>query len=464
MRPLRTVACPLALLLASALTCIPPVRAQDSQYWTQKYGTKGLLLSGVAIGGGVDLSTTFYNPGGLAPLGDSLKVIAVKAFDFSNVSIDNATETGEDVSEPRNSVLPSFFGGTVGIRIAGSTPLAYSLFPRQLAKFNMTLRHVRSIDLLPQAAGAEVVVDEVRFEEDLDETWGGVTWSRMVGRGVSIGLTQYVAIRSQRARRQILLEAFGNDSTAGSAYDIRGFSYNDIRAVTKIGVAFEFSRARAGLVVTSPGLHVSGSADVGWNRFRDGFNVDADPALDNQLIASFQEGVPSDFRSPPSIGAGLAVDFSGTTLHLSAEAFGERERYSVFEMDPAVEAGTGAEIPFEYFDERNSLVNYGIGVERRLGDRSSAFASVSSDFSATPEGESDLAFSDWDSYLVTAGLTLPVGRSEFTLGLGYGFGSGDADRIGKLNDSPLLDAAVDTDFEEAETRYRNFRLIVGFTL
>jgi hypothetical protein len=192
--------------------------------------------------------------------------------------------------------------------------------------------------------------------------------------------------------------------------------------------------------------------------------VDADPELDNQLIASFQEGVPSEFKSPPSIGAGLAVDLDRTTIHLSAEAFGEEERYSVFDMEEALDIGTGQPVAFEFFDERTSLVNFGAGIERQIGPQTSAFASFSSDFSATPHGESDIAFGDWDSYLITGGLTFPVGKSEFTFGLGYGFGSGDADRIGRLNDSPLVGAAVDTDFEEAETKYKNFRLIVGFTI
>lgn len=439
--------------------------AQDSQYWTQKYGTKGLLLSGVAIGGGVDLSTTFYNPGGLALLGDSMKVIAVKAFDFSNVTIGDATETGDDISEPRNSVLPTFFGGTVGVQVLGSSPLAYSLFPRQLAKFNLNIRNVLSLDVLPAPAGAEAVVYEARFEEDLDETWGGITWSRRLGSGVSVGLSQYVAVRSQRARRQILVQALGDDSTAASAVDFRGFSYNDIRAVTKVGLALEFSRAKAGLVITSPGLHLSGSADVGWNQFRDGLDVDQDGQLDNRLIASFQEGVPSDFRSPPSIGAGVAVDLGGTTtIHLSGEAFDGEDRYSVFEMDLATDLGTGQQVPFEFFDERESLVNFGVGLERQIGPRSSAFASFSTDFTATPHGESDLAFGDWDAHLITAGVTIPVGRTEFTLGLGYGFGTGEADRIGRLSDAPLAGSTLDTNFEEATTRYRNFRLIVGFTI
>ena len=128
---------------ASLLLIAAPGHAQDSQYWTQKYGTRGLLLNGVVLGSAVDLSTTFYNPAGLALLPDSLSVIAVKAFDFSNVTVENATQTGTDISEPRNSTLPTFFGGTVPAHLLGSAPLSYSLFPRQLAAFNLAVRNVR---------------------------------------------------------------------------------------------------------------------------------------------------------------------------------------------------------------------------------------------------------------------------------------------------------------------------------
>ena len=39
---------------------------QDTQYWTDQYGTYGELLGGTIIGSASDLSATFYNPGALA--------------------------------------------------------------------------------------------------------------------------------------------------------------------------------------------------------------------------------------------------------------------------------------------------------------------------------------------------------------------------------------------------------------
>ena len=56
--------------------------AQDTHYWSQKYGSRSLLLGGVVIGSVVDLSGTYYNPGGVALL-DAPLILTAKAFEHS---------------------------------------------------------------------------------------------------------------------------------------------------------------------------------------------------------------------------------------------------------------------------------------------------------------------------------------------------------------------------------------------
>lgn len=81
------------ILFVALLVCLVPARparAQDSNYWTNKYGTRSILLNGAVIGGPVDLSAMYYNPGGLALLKDPGTVLTVKAFAFSNISLPDA--------------------------------------------------------------------------------------------------------------------------------------------------------------------------------------------------------------------------------------------------------------------------------------------------------------------------------------------------------------------------------------
>jgi len=439
--------------------------AQDAQYWTQKYGTSALLLNGTVLGSGVDLSTTFYNPGGLALMGDSVSVLAVKALDFSTVTIQDATGTGQDISEPRNSVLPTFFGGTVPIRFLGSVPLAYSFFPRQLAAFDLSVQSIRPIDLLPPA-GAEPTALVARFEEDLSENWAGATWARKFGPKVGIGLSQYVAIRSQRVRREFLAQSFANDSVGGSFTDIRGNTYNDWRTITKVGIALELTKVHLGLNVTSPSIHIMGSGSAGEDRALVGFDENGDGTPDNDLIATYQDKIPVNYKSSLALGGGASVALGATTVYASAEHFDAVSRYSVFETSDAISVASGSPVSFKFYHEFEAVTNYGVGLQHNLSSRSVGYMSFSTDYSADPHGKSDFAIGDWDSYLATAGLDFPVGRSMFTVGLGYGWGSGDADRIGALDqeaaDSGLLPAG--TTFEDAKTRYSNFRVIFGFTI
>lgn len=454
----------IAIVVASCVV-VRVAWAQDAQYWTQKYGTSALLLNGSVLGGAVDLSTTYYNPGGLALMGDSVSVLAVKALDFSTVTIQDATGTGQDISEPRNSVLPTFFGGTVPIRFLGSVPLAYSFFPRQLASFDLAAQSTRPIDLLP-TPGAEPTTVVGRFEEDLSENWAGVTWARKFSPKVGLGLSQYLAIRSQRVRREFLAQSFGNDSVGGSFTDIRGNNYNDWRTITKVGLALELMKVHLGLNVTSPSIHILGSGSAGQDRAVVGYDLNGDGTPDNDLVATYQDGIPVHYKSSLALGGGASFDLGRSTFYLSAEHFDAVSRYSVFETTPAKSAATGLDVPFAFYHEFKSVTNYGIGIQHQLKTASVGYLSFSTDYSADPHGKSDFAIGDWNSYLATAGLDFPVGRSKFTVGVGYGWGSGDADRIDAL-DQEAADAGLiqaDTTFQDAKTKYSNIRVIFGFTI
>jgi hypothetical protein len=70
------------LLAATALTA----RAQDTQYWSDGYGTPARLLGGILIGSDEDISAVYYNPGGVA-LADSLQIlISLNALRYPSLS------------------------------------------------------------------------------------------------------------------------------------------------------------------------------------------------------------------------------------------------------------------------------------------------------------------------------------------------------------------------------------------
>ena len=70
----------------SSLCCsiIIPLFAQDANYWTNQYGTRSTLLGGAVVGSVLDLSGTYYNPGGLGLIDKPSTLEAAKVLNTNN--------------------------------------------------------------------------------------------------------------------------------------------------------------------------------------------------------------------------------------------------------------------------------------------------------------------------------------------------------------------------------------------
>ena len=228
------------ILFVALLVCLAPARparAQDSNYWTNKYGTRSILLNGAVIGGPVDLSAMYYNPGGLALLKDPGTVLTVKAFAFSNISLPDA---GGKEHRPRRSALHR----SPDVRRRARSTCAFweatrwpiPSFRDRGCRPTSPGRALGQSDVLP-APGLEQTYVEARLEQDLDETWAGLTWSRKLSEHVGIGFSPYVAVRSQRTRAQVIAQAMGSDSTGAVTTTMRGFQYSNYGLLAKAGIS-----------------------------------------------------------------------------------------------------------------------------------------------------------------------------------------------------------------------------------
>ena len=133
-----------ALVSLSVLT--PLALAQDSHYWTNQYGTRATLLGGAVIGSVLDLSGTYYNPGGLSLLEKPATVMAAQVFQYPRLTL-----AGNDQSAvPQNSYnlapAPSLLAGTIRVRGLEKHWFGYSFLARQsvkLGRFHVLGRHPR---------------------------------------------------------------------------------------------------------------------------------------------------------------------------------------------------------------------------------------------------------------------------------------------------------------------------------
>jgi hypothetical protein len=441
------------LMLTVAAAPIHPVAAQDSHYWTYQFGDRATLLGGMVVGGVVDLSAVYYNPGALSLLEDPGLFAATKTFEMSRIGITAVPRELLDLGEDRLGVAPSFFAGLVPFRFLGNQKLGYSLFTRQKFRARINGSQVGQEDLLPLQPGTEDFLASVRLDSELSESWGGLTWSLPLGRSVGVGISQFLAGRSQRAWTRSLAEVFDTSGVAVAALQEDAYEYFSYRMLWKVGLSAEWLGASLGLTVTTPSVRLFGSGKFETNATA--ISTAADPG-DYVFIADYQDNLAATYRSPLSVAAGAAYRIAGTRLYATAEWFQGEEEFAIMDLAPFVGQSTGDTVVPQVTQEMRSVLNFGFGVEHRLGPTTTGYASFRTDLSAaTPGAETDVSVSSWDIHFFTLGASFRLANSDFTLGAGYGFGQQSIPQAPPGGDGGLLPESLEVD-------YRNYRLFFAF--
>ena len=162
---------------------------QDTNYWTLQYGTRGELLGGVVVGSAVDLSATFYNPGSLALVLDPSTILTATVFGMETISVSDENPDQDAVSSQHVGPQPSLFAGSLPMKWFGGR-MAYSVLTRQKLDFRLTARE-GSVIGFDETGDTLSLGGEILFDQDVSETWGGITWAKKATEHVGYGVTFY---------------------------------------------------------------------------------------------------------------------------------------------------------------------------------------------------------------------------------------------------------------------------------
>jgi len=423
----RLVAHAVPLLVAGVLLGVPAeAAAQDAHYWTTQYGNRSRLLAGAVIGSVDDVSAVFYNPGALALLDKAELLLGGNVFEYTNVGYEGLVIGDIDLTSNRFKSLPAMIAGEFPFKFLGKNRLAYSYLVR--ADFDFRIRE-RGV-LVGEDIGLpalEDVAGDVRMDQDLTESWGGLTWARMLGEW-GFGVSQFIAVRSQRTEFQSLVQARSSENEEFIALQSRDFRYAAWRILWKLGINRIIDRWQFGVNVTSPSLSLGGSGDVGYDST---FVVDSnDPSVSGGIVTTSQEDLPARYKTPLSVGGGGAYSFGeGRRVHFAAEWFAEVQEYRVIDSEPFVSPESGDTLSFDIDQKLDGVFNAGVGIEYTFSDLLGGYGGFRTDFSARPDEVEGSDFtstvSRWDLYHVSLGSTFTVERSDFTLGVVFSFGKSE---------------------------------------
>ena len=260
-------------------------------------------------------------------------------------------------------------------------------------------------------------MNEIKFYQRITESWGGITWAYKYNRSLSLGITQFLVLRNQRNRSQIIVQAVSTDSTGDSFLYSDEYSYWSVRTFWKIGMFLDFSPLTLGITLTTPGIHLFGK---GWtfltvSRIRSETKAEEDRS---HLAGNYQENIAARYYSPISIAFGASYQLNDIQFHFTGEWFNKVPSYRVMarEVYPGSTVG-------DIVHALRSVFNWGIAAENRLSEHFVLYSGFTVDRSASiPDGESSISFNFWDLYHFTVGSAFFIWKSHFTLGLSYSFG------------------------------------------
>ncbi len=450
----RSVVVAILAAAVGSLSIAASAAAQDSHYWTLQYGPRSSLLGGAVIGSVDDVSATFYNPGALSLASDVAFAVSADVFEVTGVILEGGGGEGVDLGNAKSGLRPSMIAGTIkqGL-LGGGGILAYSALTRARGTQDLSGVLLLSGEDLSPELDLEDAVGGVAFTGRFNDFWGGLTYSQALGEHFGLGVTWYGAVRSQERRSEAIGQLIGTDGSGSAEIDISGGSYTAYRTLFKLGGFATTGPITGGVTLTTPSIQLGGSGDLSFNESAFGTDTVA-------LAAGIQTDLSATYKSPLSVGAGLAWRIGDARLHGSFEWFDKVESYFVMQGEDVVALEPPDRIiPVDAVQEQDEVLNWALGLEYAFSPKVNAYLSYYTDNSTlTDEVErAGLGVLPFNISNVNLGTDFVVKSARLTLGFGFGFGSKvDQELTNILRQE-------DPDFE-ATYVFRSIKLLFGFEI
>jgi hypothetical protein len=310
-------------------------------------------------------------------------------------------------------------------------------------------------------AGEEDFAGGLLSNGDVRETWAGITWARGFSEKVGFGITQYLSIRNQSRQKELFAQARSDSGDMALGYDIDSYSADFYSFVWKAGLGFNFWPVTAGITVTTPNVQLSGSGSAVYNSTRMGLDLDEDGIVDDVFTTNIQEGMAANYKSPLSVGAGVALHLSKSSIQLAAEWFDEVDTYAVLELASFTSQGTGETVTRTLEHKLKSVTNIAIGVDHEFNEKYAGYLSFNTDYSAR-DPESDVSLTGFDIYHTSGGMKVAMKKTQLMLGLSYAWGSEMVKQVIDLN--PEAEDGVLNSSNTVEVLYSQVTFLVGFSV
>lgn len=384
-----------------------------------------MLLSGSVIGGVEDLGAVYYNPARLAMIPNPAFLLSASVYEYNTLKASDIYGNNKSASKSEIKGVPTLAAGTFKVKFLPGHHFAYAIMTRQLSDVSTSYSNEVHQDVFSSIPGDEWFTGSMNVMNRANEQWMGLTWSKSLGKKLSVGVTTNFVNNSQTRGATIDLRALtASDSVAQFHYN-RSYDYKETGLLWKIGIAGQFGLWNLGLTIKTPMVRFTGSGSYNYELF-----FTSVPGLNkgpDQYSTSSQEGLEAKSQQPWAIGFGATRSIGKNKIHFSTEWYSAVNKYTLMQAaDHASQSNPVTNNSFFLKDEMKSVLNAGIGFEVYVSEHVSGFASFSTDYSSVssdiirflqrlPEASNN----SWkaDFYNVGGGVVLDFKGADITLGV-----------------------------------------------
>ncbi|HGY54597.1 MAG TPA: hypothetical protein ENK44_02735 [Caldithrix abyssi] len=444
------------------LLYIGTLRAQDTHYWSNQYGTRADLLGGIVIGSVKDLSSVYYNPGAVSFSSERSLVISTHAFDITYMKWHLPNYQGKEYNSIKTRPAPVIF--------------AIRLTENRKSKHNFVISYLEKEDIfhqielynIPSDQDNDVPIivqdeyDELIYFRNITEYWGGITWSYTYSKNLGIGCTLYGSYRNEEAQNRFSFQRTFSAEDGMSLQYQRKYDISNIRIFTKLGVFYEDDSFSLGVTSILPSIPLFGWASLTYLDSR--INVPTDQSNTESSILSITQSTNNTvYKYPFTIGIGGSFKTGKTTWHLSLEWFKEIPVYTALKARDVTDPVDGEKINLDVHNASRSVLNYGIGFQHSYENDIDFYVALRTDFSSKiPDVNGVLNLANYNKYFITSGAAFKVFDYFITSGISVGFGSSNSNSLLSI----LLPNLTGDDLGEVgniDVNYYNIKFIFGFS-
>ncbi|OJJ17799.1 hypothetical protein BKI52_28475 [marine bacterium AO1-C] len=463
---------------------------QQHHYWNAQYGARSSLLGGAVIAGVNDNSAIYYNPAALTEATNASISLNANAYEVSWFNMKDGLGQGYDLEARSFDLYPQFASGSINFKNP-KLKMGYALLTRDYTYLKMDERFVTFTDAIVGLPGNEEFIGSFEYLNRVNEQWAALAVGYQLSPKLSIGLTQFFGYRSHTSRATFTSEAVtsipGNPFYIARVRQHEDISYDNIKAIWKLGILLNLEHWKIGLTVTSPSVNIN-PAGYSTGTVRREFSVEnlnvflPDTLYPTFLASDKQEDIKSLYKYPLSVGLGIEYSTPKIKVSISAEYFSEIAKYrvlsgqlrSIFRPSNVLQNLATDEF-VSVVNHSKQIVNVAVGLEQVITPKWSLLAGFRTDVNAfdydvaiagatSPIGEIVTEPTYWDLYHFSLGVSINRKRNKMTIGLNYYTNFSPNARQYSNYDNPK-----DFNFFEGEvnnnarTTSTGLRLIIGYT-